>query len=58
MHTEPRLISLATFGLLLVSMPATRFVTVGSHIRPSRGAPAACTLLTAVLGKAAVAKLP
>ena len=47
MHTQRRIISIATYGLLLASMSATRFVAAKLHARPSaRSAPAACTLLT------------
>ena len=40
--------SIAIYGLLLVSVSATRFVAAGSHARPpARSASVACTLLTA-----------
>ena len=48
MHIQRRIISIPTYGLLLVSISATRFVATGSHAPPSaRSAPVACTLLTA-----------
>ena len=47
MHTQRRIISIATYALLCGSMSATRFVAVGSHAPPfAATAPVACTLLT------------
>src|SRR5262245_2047965 len=48
MPAERPLISIATFGLILVSISATRFGAAGSHARLApRGAPGPCALLTA-----------
>jgi len=47
MHTQRRIISIATCGFLLVSISATRFTGAASHASPPTvGSPVACTLLT------------
>lgn len=48
MDTQRRSISIATFGVVLVSLSAARSVAAGSHVPSSaRNVPVACTLLTA-----------
>lgn len=48
MDARRRILSIASCGLFLTSMSATRFAAAGSHLTPSRQGPSdACALLTA-----------